>query len=90
MLYNGVSLVPVFVIVVLLDFLFLEFMFLHHELTVTADMNSDPPRTPECGGLLFFFFYSGEMIPVRILDDAPVDPFLQDFKVRDAGCFGEV
>lgn len=36
------------------------------------------------------FVYSGEIRPVRILDDAPVDPFLQDFKVRDAGCFGEV
>lgn len=41
---------------------------------------------PKCGGL----FSLGEIIPVRILDDAPVDPFLQDFKVRDAGCFSEV
>ncbi len=29
-------------------------------------------------------------VPVRILDDAPVDPLLQDFEVRDTGCFGEV
>lgn len=28
--------------------------------------------------------------PVRVLDDAPVDPLLQYFKVRDAGCFSEV
>lgn len=32
----------------------------------------------------------GAAEPVRILDDAPVDPLLQDLKVRDAGCFGEV
>lgn len=35
-------------------------------------------------------FHSAWTVPVGILDDAPVDPFLQDFKVRDAGCFSEV
>lgn len=33
---------------------------------------------------------SFKRVPVRILDDASVDPLLQYFKVRDAGCFGEV
>lgn len=28
--------------------------------------------------------------PVRVLDDAPVDPLLQDFKVWDTGGFGEI
>lgn len=32
----------------------------------------------------------GEAEPVRILDDASVDPLLQDLKVWDTGCFGEV
>lgn len=37
--------------------------------------------------LLLFWVHTA---PVWIFDDAPVDPLLQDFKVRDAGCFSEV
>lgn len=33
MLYDGVSLIPVFVIVILLNFLLLQLMFFHHKLT---------------------------------------------------------
>lgn len=29
-------------------------------------------------------------VPVWILDDAPVDPLLKDFKIRDTGGFSEV
>ena len=29
-------------------------------------------------------------IPVRVLDDASIDPFLQYLKVRDTSCFREV
>lgn len=35
MLYDGVSLIPVFVVVVLLNLLFLQLMLFHHELTVS-------------------------------------------------------
>ena len=31
-----------------------------------------------------------QVSPVRVFDDAPVDPLLQDFEVGDAGGFGEV
>lgn len=35
MLHDGVSLIPVFVVVVLLDLLFLQLVLLHHKLTGT-------------------------------------------------------
>lgn len=34
MLYNGVSLIPVLVVIILLNLLFLQLMFFNHELTV--------------------------------------------------------
>lgn len=36
MLYDGVSLIPVFVVVVLLNLLLLQLVLLHHELTVSS------------------------------------------------------
>lgn len=90
MLYDGVSLIPVLIIVVLLDLLLLQLMLLHHKLTEQVIKYSHIwiSRQDLTPFMLMVFDHLYE--PVWILDDASVNPLLQDFKVRDTGRFSEV
>lgn len=90
MLDDGVSLIPVLIVVVLLNLLFLQLVLFHHELTVRTHKHQIQTLSSGRGECVFKFEASLQTAPVRVLDDAPVDPLLQYFKVRDAGCFGEV
>lgn len=85
MLHDGVSLIPVLVVIILLNLLFLQLMFFNHELAVLKQM-----QCSKCTVLVVGPYPARDSVPVWILNDAPVDPLLQDFKVRDAGCFSQI